>query len=287
LFYGPADIRTADFLIQQKIDPDSGEPLEDEQRIARQQLRQILSYAESTECRRAIQLRYFDEDYAPPCGACDNCCEPRKLEDCTLEAKQLLSCVARLAQRRERYGAAHIIDILRGSRSERVLSRNHDELSVYGIGKDHSLDQWRALTRTLLHQGLLAETQDGYPVLSLNAESWRVLKGERSVEVARAAPPASSPRQERRVEGALLGGEDQALFDILRALRKQLADEQGVPPYVIFHDATLREMAQQRPARLQEFARIRGVGEAKLSRYGERFIDAICQHAICQHPLGQ
>jgi ATP-dependent DNA helicase RecQ len=277
LFYGPADIRTADFLIQQKIDPDTGEPLEDEQRIARQQLRQILSYAESTECRRAIQLRYFDEDYAPPCGACDNCCEPRKLEDCTIEAKQLLSCVARLAQRLERFGAAHIIEILRGSRSERVLSRNHDELSVYGIGKNHSLDQWRSLTRTLLHQGLLTETQDGYPVLSLNAESWRVLKGERSVEVARAAPPASPARQDRPATGASLGAEDKALFDALRALRKQLADEQGVPPYVIFHDATLREMAEQRPKTLHEFARIRGVGEAKLSRYGERFIDVISQ----------
>jgi ATP-dependent DNA helicase RecQ len=280
LFYGPADIRTADFLIQQKIDPDSGEPLEDEQRIARQQLRQILSYAESTECRRAIQLRYFDEDYAPPCSACDNCCEPRKLEDCTLEARQLLSCVARLAQRRERYGAAHIIEILRGSRSERVLSRNHDELSVYGIGKSHSLDQWRSLTRTLLHQGLLSETQDGYPVLGLNAESWRVLKGERSVQAARTAQSASPARQERPASGALLGSEDKALFDVLRALRKQLADEQGVPPYVIFHDATLREMAQQRPTTLHEFARIRGVGEAKLSRYGGRFIEAIYQYPV-------
>ena len=227
LFYGPADIRTADFLIQQKVDPDSGEPLEDEQRIARQQLRQILSYAESTECRRAIQLRYFDEDYVPPCGACDNCCEPRKLEDCTLEAKQLLSCVARLMQRRERFGAAHIIEILRGSRSERVLSRNHDELSVYGIGKTRSLAEWRTLTRTLVHQGLLAETQDGYPVLSLNAESWRVLKGERSVQVARAARPTSSIRQENAsARAASLGNGDRTLFEVLRALRKQLADTQ-------------------------------------------------------------
>jgi len=107
--------------------------------------------------------------------------------------------VPRLAQRRERYGAAHIIEILRGSRSERVLSRNHDELSVYGIGKNQSLDQWRALTRTLLHQGLLSETQDGYPVLGLNAESWRVLKGERSVQVARAAPPASPAASRARL----------------------------------------------------------------------------------------
>jgi ATP-dependent DNA helicase RecQ len=280
LFFGPADIRTADFLIQQKIDPDSGEPLEAEQRIARQQLRQVLSYAESTECRRAIQLRYFDEVYTPPCGACDNCCEPKALEDRTLEAKQLMSCVARLAQRHERFGAAHVIDILRGSRSERVLSRNHDALSVYGIGKNRSLEEWRALVRTLVHQGLVAESQDGYPVLSLNAESWQVLKGELAVQVARAARNTGSTRRERpSAQLASLGGGDKSLFDVLRTLRKQLADQHGLPPYVIFHDATLREMAEQRPATLNEFSRIRGIGEAKLVRYGERFIEAIRQHS--------
>ena len=280
LFFGPADIRTADFLIQQKIDPNSGEPLEEEQRIARQQLRQVLSYAESTECRRAIQLRYLDEAFTPPCGACDNCCEPRELDDWTVEAKQLLSCVARLAQRRERFGAAHIIDILRGSRSERVLSRNHDALSVHGIGKNHSLQEWRAVVRTLLHQGLLAETQDGYPVLVLNDESWRVLKAERTVRVARAAQRSLSARQRRdSAAGVALGRDDSALFEELRALRKHLADEQGLPPYVIFHDATLRQMAQERPATLHDFARIRGIGEAKLSRYGARFIETIRQYA--------
>jgi ATP-dependent DNA helicase RecQ len=279
LFFGPADIRTADFLIQQKIDPVSGEPLEEEQRIARQQLRQVLSYAESTECRRAIQLRYLDETYTPPCGACDNCCEPKELADWTLEAKQLLSCVARLAQRHERFGAAHVIEILRGSRSERVRSRNHDELSVHGIGKNRSLDEWRALVRTLLHQGLVAETQDGYPVLSLNEESWQVLKGQRAVQVARAARSASSARRDRpSATGASLDGEDRTLFEELRALRKQLADEHGLPPYVIFHDATLREMAQHRPATLDQFSRIRGIGDAKLTRYGERFIEAIRQY---------
>jgi ATP-dependent DNA helicase RecQ len=279
LFFGPADIRTADYLIQQKVDPDSGEPLEEEQRIARQQLRQVLNYAESTECRRAIQLRYFDETFTPPCGACDNCCEPKDLQDWTVQAQQLLSCVARLAQRRERFGAAHVIEILRGGRSERVLSRNHDELSVHGIGKNHSLDEWRALVRTLLHQGLVAETQDGYPTLSLNTESWQVLKGQRAVQVARAARAGVSARRDRApAAGASLGGEDKTLFDVLRSLRKRLADEHGVPPYVIFHDATLRDMAQQRPVTLDQFARIRGIGEAKLSRYGERFIEAIRHH---------
>ena len=278
LFFGLADIRTADFLIQQKVHPDTGEPLEEEQRIGRQQLRQVLSYVESTECRRAIQLRYFDEAYTPPCGACDNCVEPKAVEDWTLEAKQLLSCVARLGQRHERFGAAHVIEILRGSRAARIVSRNHDELSVHGIGKNRSLPEWRALVRALLHQGLLAETQDGYPVLVLNAESWKVLKGDQPVQVARAARTAAPARPDRGAASAALDDEDRALFDALRALRKQLADEHGVPPYVIFHDATLREMAEQRPASLHEFGRVKGIGEAKLSRYGERFLQTIQQH---------
>jgi len=124
--------------------------------------------------------------------------------------------VARLAQRRERFGAAHVIEILRGSRSERVVSRNHDELSVHGIGKDHTLEEWRALVRALLHQGLVSETQDGYPVLCLNAESWQVLKGERAVKVARMAKIAAAPRKDRTASDASLGGEDKALFDAVR-----------------------------------------------------------------------
>src|ERR1700722_1851147 len=189
LYFGPSDIRTADFLIQQKIDPDTGAALEEEQRIARQQLRQVLDYAESTECRRGVQLRYLGEDFAGPCGACDNCCEPRTLQDWTTEARQFMSCIARLAQRGQRFGAAQIIDILRGARNERVLSRGHDTLSVYGIGKQRSVDEWRSVARTLLHQGLIGETQDGYPVLSLNAQSGQVLRQEVGVHIASSVKP--------------------------------------------------------------------------------------------------
>src|SRR5208282_5235942 len=157
LYFGSADIRTAEFLIQQKVDA-SGAPLENEQRIARQQLRQVLQFADSTECRRAVQLRYFGETFSGPCAACDNCCEPRTVEDWSAEARQFLSCVARLAQRHQRFGAAYIIDILRGARTERVLSAGHDALSVYGIGKHRGVDEWRNLARALLHQGLIKET---------------------------------------------------------------------------------------------------------------------------------
>ncbi len=272
LYFGAADIRTAEFLIQQKIDPVTGEPLEEEQRIGRQQLRQVLSYAESTECRRAIQLRYFGEAFSPPCGACDNCTNPRELQDWTVAAQQFLSCVARLAQRGERYGVAHIIDILRGSESQRLIDRGHQSLSVYGIGKERSVDEWRHLARNLIHQMLVNETQDGYPVLVLNQVSWSVLRGERKVEIAALI---KRDKRGKRASATEMSAEHDPLFDRLRALRKRLADQSAVPPYVIFHDATLREMAQRRITSLDAFAHIPGVGATKLAKYGEAFVREI------------
>ncbi|MGH8177399.1 MAG: DNA helicase RecQ [Steroidobacter sp.] len=274
LYFGAGDIRTAEFLIQQKVDPISGEPLADEQRIARQQLRQVLNYAESTECRRAIQLRYFGESYEAPCGGCDNCTEPRELKDWTTQAQQFLSCVARLVQRRERFGAAYLIDILRGSESQRLIDRGHASLSVYGIGKTHSVDEWRDLARILVHQGLVDETQDGYPVLVLNKQSWEVLRGQRTVQMAVRARPTRKQKAPNAVAAV-----DDTLFQKLRAHRKQLADSQGVPPYVIFHDATLREIANRLPATLNQFAAIPGVGQTKLDRYGESFTRLIQEYA--------
>jgi ATP-dependent DNA helicase RecQ len=272
LYFGAGDIRTAEFLIQQKIDPTDGSPLQDEQRIARQQLRQVLNYAESTECRRAIQLRYFGESFTPPCDACDNCVNPRELQDWTIPAQQFLSCIARLAQRGERFGVAHMIDILRGSEAQKLIDRGHQALSVYGIGKERALEEWRHLARNLTHQGLVNESQDGYPVLLLNQESWRVLRGERKVEIA-----ASVKRERRRKKGSVTIDHPahDPLFDRLRALRKRLADEGGVPPYVIFHDATLREMSQRQVTSLDEFATIPGVGATKLAKYGEAFVQGI------------
>jgi ATP-dependent DNA helicase RecQ len=291
LYFGGSDIRTSEFLIQQKVDPDTGAPLEEEQRIARQQLRQVLNYAESTECRRAIQLRYLGEEFAVPCDACDNCCEPRAMQDWSTEARQFMSCIARLAQRGQRFGAAHVIDILRGARSERLLSRGHDTLSVYGIGKQRSVEEWRGVARALIHQGLVAESQDGYPVLSLNSQSGRVLREELAVHIAApvkrnrsrasagigtAAGHAAAAGVGKRAPG--LGPEGGTLFEALRALRKRLADEHGLPPYVVFHDSTLREMAERRPLTLSQFAELPGVGNAKLARYGEPFIAAIAEH---------
>jgi ATP-dependent DNA helicase RecQ len=276
LYFGTSDIRTAEFLIQQKVDQNTGAPLENEQRVARQQLRQVLNYAESGECRRAIQLHYFDEAFAGPCGACDNCSEARAVQDCSVEARQFLSCVARLAQRGERFGGAYIIEILRGARTRRLIDRGHQALSVYGIGKSRSVSDWRSLARSLLHQRLLDQSQDGYSVLSLNESSWEVLREQRAVTVAKAVNADHAPAR----ESAAAAAEGNELFERLRKLRKQLADAQGLPPYVIFHDATLREMVERRPRTLGEFAGIRGVGEGKLARYGRQFIAALSETSI-------
>ncbi|MBW4656353.1 MAG: DNA helicase RecQ [Kaiparowitsia implicata GSE-PSE-MK54-09C] len=273
LFYGYGDSKTIEFLIAQKVDPATGEPLEEEQRIARQQLRQVLDYAESPHCRRTIQLSYFGERFDGNCGNCDNCINPKPVEDWTVEAQKFLSCVARCEQR---FGMKHIIDVLRGSKDRKVLQRGHDRLSTYGIGKDRTADAWRTLGRSLLHQGLLEETTDGYPVLRLNAQSWAVMKGQQAVQVAvvpqqQDAPDLMSDRAKADV---------QMLLDLLRSLRKTLADAESVPPYVIFADSSLQLMARQQPQTLREFSRISGVGTYKRTKYGPRFVDTI--RAFCE-----
>jgi ATP-dependent DNA helicase RecQ len=262
LYFGAGDIRTAELITAQKPP--------DEQRIARQQLRQVLSYAESAECRRAVQLRHFGEEFAGQCDACDNCLEPRTTLDRTTEAKQFLSCIARLDRRRERYGLAYVIEILRGAETQRILTRDHASLSVYGIGKHLGLQEWRDIARALLHQGLMVQSQDGYAVLSLNEASWQVLRGERAVQVGESAKPTP-----RRQPAKAMPSSGDALFNALRKLRKQLADEAGMPPYIVFNDASLWDMVQRQPTTLQEFSTIVGVGAAKLARYGGQFVALI------------
>ncbi len=277
LYFGAGDIHTAEFLIAQKLHPVTNEPLIEEQRNARQQLRQMLDYAETSACRRSVQLRYFGEDFSGPCGACDNCTTTRVIEDYTLPAQQLLSTVARLVKLNQRFGAGHVIDILRGAKTEKLIRQNHQALSTYGLGADRSVDDWRHLVRVLKHQNLLAETTDGYPVLTLNPGSWLVLRGLQKVEFA-AAPKTEPVKREKKARGKAGAAEtvefssaEESLFQRLRNLRKKLADEQSVPPYVVFADAALRAMAQAQPTTLTAFAEIAGVGAAKLSHYGEVF----------------
>jgi ATP-dependent DNA helicase RecQ len=264
IYFSYRDVATVEFLISQKTD-------ENEQRIARQQLRQMIDYAESTVCRRQIQLSYFGEILDQGCDRCDNCVNPPPVEDWTIEAQKFLSCVARC---QERFGMTHIIDVLRGSKKQKVIDQRHHQLSTYGIGKDRSVEEWRMLGRSLLHQRLVDETTDGYPVLKLNAASWQVLRKQIDVQVAiprdLAIPKPAADAIDDTPEVAQLLSE-------LKALRKRLADEQGMPPYVVFPEATLRQMAQVRPQSLETFARLSGVGRRKLEQYGQIFVNAIGQ----------
>lgn len=270
LFLGYGDIEKVKYLIEQKVDPQTGDALVEEQRIAYQQLRQVVDYAEGTDCRRTIQLRYFGEYFAGNCGNCDNCKHPQPLQDWTIEAQKFLSCVART---QERFGMVHIIDVLRGSKNEKVRKFGHEQLSTYGIGRDKTVDQWRMLGRSLLHQGLLEQTTDGYGQLKLNARSWEVMRKQCTVAIAVPVHLNTDTREEDADQSKR--AEVEILLDQLKTLRKQIADAQSVPPYVIFHDSTLKLMAQQQPITLQAFKQLSGVGDRKLAQYGEQFIAVI------------
>jgi ATP-dependent DNA helicase RecQ len=267
LYFGLGDIKTIEYLIAQKVDRETGMALEEEQRIASQQLRRVINYAEATECRRIIQLGYFGESFPGNCDNCDNCKYPRPISDWTIESQKLLSCVARFSQQGRNFGLAYTIDVLRGSKGDRVLKNGHDTLSTYGIGKDRTANEWRMLGRSLIHQGLVDETSDGYSVLTLNSSSWEILKSQRKVEIAISLAPAIAEAQDISTNTA----EIQSLYNRLHKLRKQYADANKVPPYAIFADSSLRLMAQQQPQTLAQFAQISGVGARKLAQYGEMF----------------
>ncbi|MEH2130479.1 MAG: DNA helicase RecQ [Nostoc sp.] len=260
IFFSFGDVKTIEWSIDQKTDPQ-------EQLIAKQQLRQMIDYSEGTDCRRTIQLGYFGERFPGNCGNCDNCRHPKPMQDWTIEAMKFLSCVARC---KERFGMAYIIDVLRGAKKDKIIQYEHDKLSTYGIGKDRTLDEWRMLGRSLLHQGLIEQSSDGYSVLKLNALSWEVMRKQRTVSLA-----VTTVQKITWEQGSEKAEEAEVLLQKLRSLRKQLADEQSVPPYVIFHDSTLKVMVQVQPQNLVEFAKLSGVGSHKLAQYGEKFITEI------------
>ncbi|RCJ22560.1 ATP-dependent DNA helicase RecQ [Nostoc sp. ATCC 43529] len=260
LFFSFGDIKTIEWSINQKTDPQ-------EQLIAKQQLRQVIDYAEGTVCRRTIQLGYFGERFPGNCGNCDNCRNPKPMEDWTIEAMKFLSCVARC---KERFGMTYIIDVLRGAKNQKIILNQHDQLSTYGIGKDKTVDEWRMLARSLLHQGLLEQTSDGYSVLKLNPLSWEVMRRQRTVSLA-----VTVTQNVALTQTSEKAAEAEALMQRLRSLRKQLADQQSVPPYIVFPDSTLKLMAQVQPKTMTEFGKLSGVGTHKLAQYGEKFLAEI------------
>ncbi len=272
MIYGLSDVVTLSQMIAQS------ESADERKRVERQKLESLLAYAEATGCRRQMLLGAFGETYPGPCGHCDNCIAPPKTWDATVPAQKALSAVYRTGQR---FGSGHVIDVLRGEETERVLSLDHHRLSTFGVGAEMDEKQWRSVFRQLLAAGLLEADAQGYGTLRLTASSRAVLSGEQYVKLREDARPERASRRRRESKRSAGGGSlgieayEQPMWDELRALRTQLARQQGVPPYVVFHDATLLAMLRALPANEGELAGISGVGEAKLKRYGRDFLAVI------------
>ena len=245
--------------------------------LERRKLDALIGYCESTRCRRQQLLGWFGEAHPGDCGNCDNCLDPSQSWDGTVAAQKALSCVYRSGQR---FGAAHLVDILRGADTAKIRQFGHDALSTYGIGSERDARQWRSVFRQLVAAGLLEVDLEGHGALRLSPASSAVLKGERSVPLRVEA--AAKPRSRKRDAAAARGGaapapvdlpaDAAARFESLRAWRAEVARTQNVPAYVIFHDRTLREIALARPADIGGLAGIPGVGAAKLERYGESLL---------------
>lgn len=238
-------------------------------------LQQMLGYCETSQCRRKLLLAYFDETLEGECGRCDNCLSPPPTWDATVPAQKLLSCCYRTGQR---FGSAYLIDVLMGKDSPRLAEQRHQELSVFGIGGDMSVKEWTALVRQLVAGHQLAPCPDGHGGLQLGPEAAALLKGGSRFEVRRDSSErrgrkAASPRRGNDISWT--SPEEEQLWEQLKALRLQLAREQEIPPYMIFHDSTLREMVLEHPTSLDAFSKISGVGQSKLERYGPAFLELL------------
>ena len=266
-------------FIDEKTDPE-------ERRIALEQLQQILHYAEAEQCRRSTLLDYFGErGNEGNCGACDNCILPREPypgDGGTLLAQKLLSCVLRIRQAAGfSVGMAHIAEVLVGAKTEKIIRWNHDQLSTYGIGRDIDRRQWQEIGRQLLRMGILQQksTSSSFTTIELSSEGMAILRDRRQIRLTKPITPKTEAT--RTPSRALDRGDivcDEQLFNALRSLRRTLADERNVPAYVIFSDVTLRLMAREQPSTLELMSSISGIGQKKLTEFGETFISAIRDH---------
>ncbi|GAA4887854.1 DNA helicase RecQ [Ferrimonas pelagia] len=262
LLFDPADVARVRHLLEQG----DSEP----NPVDLHKLHAMAAFAESQICRRQVLLNYFNEPSHEPCGNCDICTDPPKRYDGSQDAQKALSCIYRVGQR---FGMGHVIEVLRGSQSQLVQDRGHHKLTTWGIGKDKSHDHWLSVLRQLIHHGLVYQDITRSSVLVLTPAARAVLKGERSLELAE--PRVVVARRAGRRARSLPQQYDRKLFAQLKQLRRELADEHGVPPYVVFNDASLAEMAAEMPTSHGEMLAINGVGERKLERYGETFLMAI------------
>ncbi len=273
LFYNLQDVIT----LRQFVEQSDADELH--KRIEMQKLERMLGYCELTRCRRQALLAYFGDELREPCGNCDNCLNPPETWDGSVAAQKALSCVYHTGQR---FGVNYLIDVLLGKDNERMRRFGHHEISTFGIGEELDRNQWRSLFRQLIALGYLAVDQEGHGGLRLTEPCRPLLRGEETVELRRVRKEASRKAQKKT---ASFQGAQGELWEALRRKRLELAQEQGVPPYVIFHDATLMAMMEYRPQTLAQMSRISGVGERKLDAYGQDFLDVLADYPLDAVPL--
>jgi len=268
LLFSAADVVKQTRFIEEKS--------EREARIAREQLRQMVHYAKTRDCRRATLLRYFGEERPnEPCNGCDNCLSPRETFDGTIAAQKFLSCILRVQQKTGfTFGLNHIVEVLTGAETDAIRQRGHDEISTYGIGRELKREAWQAIGRELLRLGLIEVAPGKFATLSLTTPGRDALRQRTPVTLTK-QPEVALVRTKKRAGSIEC---DEALFAQLRVVRRELADKRDVPAYVIFSDVTLREMARHYPTSRSQFRGIPGVGERKLKDFAEPFLAAIAQY---------
>ncbi len=274
LLYSYSDVRKIKYFIDQKEDPK-------DRASAETHLRALINYAENNSCRRVPLLEYFGEKYGNAhCGMCDNCLTPPSFkDDITKEARMFLSCIKRV---NEKFGMTHIVDVLRGSESQKITGFGHHKISTYGIGRDYSKKQWMHIARQFIRNGLVIQDEDNYGILKITESGYEAMLGK--IQIKGAFIEDKPDAYDGKDNGE--SGYDSGLFEILRKERKRLADEGGVPPYVVFSDKTLAEMAAYYPHHRSTMLDMHGVGINKYDTYGEIFIKLITDHCksrgICE-----
>ncbi|RRV37512.1 DNA helicase RecQ [Pseudomonas sp. o96-267] len=264
--YGLQDV----IFLKQMLNNSEGD--ERHKRIEQHKLDAMLALCEETRCRRQVLLAYFDEELPNPCGHCDNCIDGVETWDATEPARQALSAVYRSGQR---YGVGHLVDILLGRDNEKIRAAGHQHLAVFGVGKGFSEVEWRTLFRQLVARGLADVDLDGFGGLRLTESCRPLLRGEVSLQLRREPKPAQAAKASSSAASQLVCGHERDMWEALRSLRRKLAEEHSVPPYVIFPDATLLEMLRSQPSSLSEMAEVSGVGARKLERYGQAFLEVL------------
>ncbi|MDX1733650.1 MAG: RecQ family ATP-dependent DNA helicase, partial [Halioglobus sp.] len=271
MIYGLQDV----IKLRQMMEGSEGS--EEHKRAEQQRLNAMLGLCEITSCRRQALLAYFGDELAEPCGNCDTCLEPVNTWDGTEVARMAMSACHRTGQR---FGVNHLIDVLRGSDSDKIIQNDHHQLAVYGLGVELDNNQWRSVFRQLVARGFLSVDMARFGALRLEEKCRPVLRGEQTLEFRRDVKQSTGAR--RQTKTPLPEDLDVGLWEALRERRRVLAEDQGVPPYVIFHDSTLQEMCATMPQSMAEFARLGGVGERKLEKYGGDFLQVINAH-LAEH----